>query len=268
MKMNRVAIVGAAGRMGGRLIANIMADERFELSGALEQAQCPKLGEDAGLAAGAGKSGILITADMDKAFAGADTVIIFSTGSVLKMVRAAVEKGAAVVLGTTALPPEEKAAIAELGKKGRIVFASNMSVGVNLLCKLAAEAAAILGSDYDVEIVEMHHNQKKDAPSGTAVTLAETVGKVLGLDYEKDTRHGRVGMVGARTKKEIGMHSLRGGDVVGDHTVIFAAGGERIELTHRASSRDTFVHGALRAAEFLQSAPNGLYDMRDVLGFK
>ena len=141
---------------------------------------------------------------MDKAFAGADTVIIFSTGSAIKMVQAAVEKGAAVVLGTTALPPEEKAAIAELGKQGRIVFASNMSVGVNLLCKLAAEAAAILGSDYDVEIVEMHHNQKKDAPSGTAVTLAETVGKVLGLDYEKDTRHGRVGMVGARTKKEIG----------------------------------------------------------------
>ena len=268
MKMNKVAIVGAAGRMGGRLVAKVMADERFELSGALEQAQCPKLGEDAGLAAGAGKSGILITADMDKAFAGADTVIIFSTGSVIAMVRAAVEKGAAVVLGTTALPAEERAAIAELGKKGRIVFASNMSVGVNLLCKLAAEAASILGSAYDVEIVEMHHNQKKDAPSGTAVTLAETVGKVLGLDYEKDTRHGRVGMVGARTKKEIGMHSLRGGDVVGDHTVIFAADGERIELTHRASSRDTFVNGALRAAAYLQTVPNGLYDMRDVLGFK
>ena len=143
-----------------------------------------------------------------------------------------------------------------------------MSVGVNLLCKLAAEAAKILGLDYDVEIVEMHHNQKKDAPSGTAVTLAETVAAELGLDYEKDTRHGRQGLVGARTKKEIGMHSLRGGDVVGDHTVIFAAEGERIELTHKASSRDTFVHGALRAAEFLQSVPNGLYDMRDVLGFK
>jgi 4-hydroxy-tetrahydrodipicolinate reductase len=143
-----------------------------------------------------------------------------------------------------------------------------MSVGVNLLCKLAAEAARILKLDYDVEIIEMHHNQKKDAPSGTAVTLAETVAKELGLDYEKDTRHGRQGLVGARTKKEIGMHSLRGGDVVGDHTVIFAAEGERIELTHKASSRDTFVHGALRAAEFLQGVPNGLYDMRDVLGFK
>ena len=266
--MNKVAIVGAAGRMGGRLIANIMADERFELSGALEHPSCPKLGADAGVNAGCGPAGVTITADLEEALKGADSVIIFSTGSAIDMVRAAVEKNVAVVLGTTALPAEERAAIAELGKKGRIVFASNMSVGVNLLCKLAAEAARILGLDYDVEIVEMHHNQKKDAPSGTAVTLAETVAAELGLDYEKDTRHGRQGLVGARTRKEIGMHSLRGGDVVGDHTVIFAAEGERIELTHKASSRDTFVHGALRAAEYLKDAPNGLYDMRDVLGFK
>ena len=186
--MNKVAIVGAAGRMGGRLIANIMADERFELSGALEHPACPKLGMDAGVNAGCGESGVLITADLEEALKGADSVIIFSTGSAINMVRAAVEKGVAVVLGTTALPAEERAAIAELGKKGRIVFASNMSVGVNLLCKLAAEAAKILGLDYDVEIVEMHHNQKKDAPSGTAVTLAETVAGSVYNRHHSGTR--------------------------------------------------------------------------------
>ena len=199
----------------------------------------------------------------------ADVIIDFSNPSSLGSVLAySLKNNVPAVLCATGYSEEDIAAIRGASEKVAMFRSGNMSLGINVLSKLAKAAAEILGGSFDVEIVEMHHNKKKDAPSGTAVTLAETVGKVLGLDYEKDTRHGRVGMVGARTKKEIGMHSLRGGDVVGDHTVIFAADGERIELTHRASSRDTFVHGALRAAEFLQTAPNGLYDMRDVLGFK
>ena len=245
-----------------------MADERFELSGALEHPQCPKLGADAGVNAGCGPAGVIITADLEKALEGADSVIIFSTGSAIDMVRTAVEKGVAVVLGTTALPAEERAAIAELGKKGKIVFASNMSVGVNLLCKLAAEAAKILKLDYDVEIIEMHHNLKKDAPSGTAARLAEVVCEARDWSYTEDLRHGRQGVTGERTKHEIGMHSLRGGDVVGDHTVVFALNGERVELTHKASSRNTFARGALRAAEFLMESGPGLYDMQDVLKLK
>jgi 4-hydroxy-tetrahydrodipicolinate reductase len=143
-----------------------------------------------------------------------------------------------------------------------------MSVGVNLLFHLCKEVASILGEDYDIEIVEMHHNQKKDAPSGTAVTLAEKICEARGLSYDKDVRHGREGMVGSRTQKEIGMHALRGGDVVGDHTVIFATNGERVELTHKASSRNTFAKGAVKAVRFLASAEPGLYDMQDVLKLK
>ena len=159
--------------------------------------------------------------------------------------------------------------VAGLGDAGaKIVFASNFSVGVNLLFYLTKLAAQTLGDDFDVEIIEAHHNQKKDAPSGTAVSLAEVVTGVKGWDYDSDVRHGRVGNVGARTRREIGMHAVRGGDIVGDHTVLFAANGERIELTHRASSRDTFAKGALRAVRFLADAKGGLYDMRDVLGLK
>ena len=153
-------------------------------------------------------------------------------------------------------------------KGARIVFAPNMSIGVNLLFHLCRQVAAILDEDYDIEVVEMHHNQKKDAPSGTAVRLAEILCEARGLDYNNDVRHGREGITGARTKHEIGMHALRGGDVVGDHTVIFATTGERIELTHKASSRDTFARGALRAVRFLADAKPGLYDMQDVLKLK
>ena len=267
--MIKTVVVGAAGRMGRRLVANIMASETLELAGALEYAQSPFLGQDAGIVAGCGESGVKITADCAKAFEGADAVIDFATGGVIESARTAVKAGCAIVIGTTALSPEDKTELAKLAKAGgRIVSAYNMSVGVNLLFKLVKEAATILGLDYDVEIVEMHHNQKKDAPSGTAVRLAEMVCEARGWDYDADVRHGREGLVGARTKHEIGMHSLRGGDVVGDHTVMFATGGERIELTHKASSRDTFVKGALRAVEFLANAKPGLYDMQDVLGLK
>ncbi|MCQ2380709.1 MAG: 4-hydroxy-tetrahydrodipicolinate reductase, partial [Victivallaceae bacterium] len=201
--------------------------------------------------------------------ANSNLIINFATEGVLECVRAAASAGVAAVIGTTALDATTRAELAQLASKGaRIVLASNMSVGVNTLFKLVREAARILGPDYDVEIVEMHHNQKKDAPSGTAVSLANIICEERGLDYDRDIRHGRVGMVGARTRGEIGMHSLRGGDVVGDHTVIFSIGGERVELTHKASSRDTFARGALAAARFLFTAKSGLYDMQDVLKLK
>ena len=267
--MTRVIIVGAAGRMGRRLVANILASEDLKLTGAVEVAGSPFLGQDAGTVAGCGAAGITISDDLAAALDRSDAVINFSTGDVLNQTRMAVERNCAVVIGTTALPAADRQALAELaGRGGRIVFAPNMSVGVNLLFFLAAQAARILGDDYDIEIVEMHHNQKKDAPSGTAVRLAEVICDATGRSYEQDVVHGRNGITGARTRREIGMHALRGGDVVGDHTVLFATGGERVELTHKASSRDTFARGALRAVRFLAQAKPGLYDMQDVLNLK
>lgn len=267
--MIKTVIYGAAGRMGRRLVANVLENSDFTLSGAVEYAGSPCLGTDAGILAGAGECGVPVTAGDDSVFASADAVINFATAGVVECAEKAVAANVAVVIGTTALSADDKAKLQALADKGgRIVIASNMSVGVNLLFKLAREATRILGDAYDVEIVEMHHNQKKDAPSGTAVTLAEVICDEKKWNYDSDVRHGRQGMVGSRTNREIGMHSLRGGDVVGDHTVIFAVDGERIELTHKASSRDTFVRGALRAAKFLQDAPAGMYDMQDVLGLK
>ena len=268
--MIKTVIVGAAGRMGRMLVANVAANDRFELVGATEYAGSPVLGRDAGLVAGVDALGVAITADLAAVLAKKPDVIIdFATAGVREAASAAVAAGAAVVIGSTILTPEDRAEFRRLADKGgRIVVAGNMSVGVNLLFKLVKEAAQILGTDADVEIVEMHHNLKKDAPSGTAARLAEVVCEARDWSYEQDVRHGRVGVVGERTKHEIGMHSLRGGDVVGDHTVIFALNGERVELTHKASSRNTFARGALRAAEFLAGAAPGLYDMQDVLGLK
>ena len=174
-----------------------------------------------------------------------------------------------MVLGTTTITPGERQKLRILAERGgKLVVAGNMSVGVNLLYKLAGEAAKTLGEAYNVEIVEMHHNQKKDAPSGTAARLAEVVCEARNWDPAEVLKYGRSGVIGERPDREIGMHSLRGGDVVGDHTVIFAINGERVELTHKASSRDTFARGALRAAEFLSAAAPGMYDMQDVLGLK
>ncbi|MFA7185260.1 MAG: 4-hydroxy-tetrahydrodipicolinate reductase [Victivallales bacterium] len=267
--MIKVTVIGAGGRMGRRLVSNIIESNDLTLAGALEAPGVPFVGQDAGLLAGVGECGIKITDKLEEAIAATDAVIDFSTGDVVENARAATAKGASVVIGTTALGTEGKAELQKLAAAGgRIVFASNMSVGVNLLFHLCREVASILDEDYDIEIVEMHHNQKKDAPSGTAVTLAELACEARGLSYENDVRHGREGMVGSRTKKEIGMHALRGGDVVGDHTVIFATDGERVELTHKASSRNTFAKGALRAVRFLASAKPGLYNMQDVLKLK
>ncbi len=268
--MQRIAILGAAGRMGRMLVANTLRDSELKLTGAVEVAGSPFLGQDAGVVAGLAPCGVLITDSLAAAVRNADAIIDFTAPTVaVANAKVAAAAGCAAVIGTTGLKDADRAALAELAKSAKIVFAPNMSVGVNVLFHLCDKVTRLLGAEYDIEVVEMHHNQKKDAPSGTAERLGEILAKAANLDYKTDTRHGREGLVGTRTKKEIGMHAVRGGDVVGDHTVIFATQGERVELTHKASSRETFAKGALRASKFLAAAaPGKLYDMQDVLGLR
>jgi 4-hydroxy-tetrahydrodipicolinate reductase len=203
------------------------------------------------------------------ALANCDTVIDFTTHHFTdELVAACLEQGTRMVIGTTGHTQDELERIRAAAKVLPVVFAPNFSVGVNTLFWLTQKATEILGDDFDLEVVEMHHRMKQDSPSGTARRLAEILTEVRGLSYDKDVKHGRFGDVGARTKTEIGMHALRGGDVVGDHTVMYSTVGERLELTHKASSRDTFAGGAVRAARWLADKPAGLYDMQDVLGLK
>jgi 4-hydroxy-tetrahydrodipicolinate reductase len=266
--MTRLVIIGAAGRMGRRLVSLALEDAELGLAGAIERPGHPLLGQDVGILVTGQPAGVAFSCDLAKVLPEADVVIDFSAASAaLPNTEATLAAGKAVVLGTTGLTTDDKARLRLLaGHTGRLVVAPNFSVGVNALFALCRQAAAILGEDYAVEIVEMHHDEKKDAPSGTAERLGEVIAEARAWDYQKDTAHGRYGMVGARPRRQIGMHSLRGGDVVGDHTVIFATGGERIELSHKAGSRDTFVRGALRAAKFIHAAKPGIYDMGDVLG--
>lgn len=207
--------------------------------------------------------------DFPYALAKADTVIDFTSHHFAdELLRECLQQNKRLVIGTTGHTNEQLAAIREASKTIPIVFASNYSVGVNTLFWLTRKACELLGPDFDLEVVEMHHRMKKDSPSGTARTLVEILADVRGLEYDQDCRQGRFGDVGARTPKEIGVHAIRGGDVVGDHTVIFANTGERVELTHKASSRDTFANGAVRAAVWLAGQKPGLYSMQDVLGLK
>jgi 4-hydroxy-tetrahydrodipicolinate reductase len=267
--MLKVVIVGAAGRMGQRLVALTLSDPELELAGAVESDGHPAAGRDAGQTAGVTACGVPIDTDIATALTrGADVVIDFSTPKdAVANARAAASVNAAAVIGTTGISEADRAVLRRLGEKMRLVLAPNMSVGVNLLFQLSEQVARALGEDYDIEVVEMHHNQKQDAPSGTAERLGEILAEARGWDYSVDTTHGREGLLGPRPKRQIGMHALRGGDVVGEHHVIFATEGERVELVHRASSRDGFAKGALRAAKFLhQSEQAGCFTMRDVLG--
>ena len=242
----KLLINGAKGRMGQALIRNAGLDPELAISAEVDD------GDDFG-----------------SALQKSDAVIDFTHATVTaKVARQCADAGKVVVIGTTGHDDAARAAIKEVAKVIPVVFAANYSVGVNTLFWLTQKAAEILGPDFDLEVVEMHHRLKKDSPSGTARRLAEILAEVRELDYTKDVRHGREGMVGARTKTEIGMHAIRGGDVVGDHTVIYANVGERVELTHKASSRDTFAKGALRAAKWVVGKPAGLYDMQDVLGLR
>jgi len=264
-----VAIVGAAGRMGGRLIHAMIAAEGLALTAAVERPGHPQIGMDAGLVAGAGELGVTIGDDLATAMIAADVLIDFTFPEVtLKNLAVCSELGKSVVSGSTGFTPEQRAAAEKFAAKIPLVLAPNMSVGVNACFKLLTEAAKILGDGFDVEIVELHHNKKKDSPSGTAVRMGEVVAEALGRDYNQVANYHREGMCGERDKQEIGMQTVRGGDIVGEHTVYFIGMGERIEISHRAMSRDMFARGAVRACQWLAGKSPGIYDMQDVLGLK
>ena len=264
----RICVAGACGRMGRRILELDVAEEGMEIGGAFDAASLAGTNLIVGGESNRPQT-IVVSSNGAAELAKSDVLIDFTTAQAsIGNAKMAADAGKPLVIGTTGLSVEYRAELVELARKVPIVYSPNMSVGVNVLFKITREVAAVLGLDYNVEIIETHHSLKKDSPSGTAVRLAERVAEALELDYFADVVHGREGIVGERPARQIGVHALRGGDVVGDHTVSFIGKGERIELTHRAHSRDTFARGALRAARFVAAAKPGLYDMLDVLGLK
>ncbi len=262
-------VCGAGGRMGGRIVTLLSNVDNVTLVGAVERPGHPLMGKDIGESLGLGALKVPVVDSLSKVLEKGDVVIDFThIDSALKHIEQVMAAGKAIVVGTTGFTKEHMEKVRTLAQNGRCLVAPNMSVGVNLLFKLAYDVAKTLGEDFDVEILEAHHNLKKDAPSGTAMKLGRQVAAALGRDLDTVGVYGRKGLVGARTKKEIGMQVIRGGDIVGEHTVFFIGTGERIELTHRATSRDNFARGAIRAALWLVNQPNGLYDMQDVLNLK
>jgi 4-hydroxy-tetrahydrodipicolinate reductase len=266
--MLNVVIAGSSGRMGHALLEAAANDPELKLLAALDRTDCPQLGKDAGELFGA-PCGIRISAD-PKAVLQAGNVLVDFTRPEASMdyLEACRKAGAGMVIGTTGFTPAQKEAIAAAAQEIPIVFAPNMSVGVTLLINLVQSAAKVLAEGYDIEIIEAHHRHKVDAPSGTALRLGEVAAAALGRDLAQCAVYGREGVTGERNPSTIGFATVRGGDVVGDHTVLFAGIGERVELTHKASSRVTFALGALRAAKFLAGKKSGLFDMQDVLGLR
>ena len=261
-------MAGACGRMGRRILEMIAAADDLEIAGAFDAPQNAGTELIIGSESGNAQT-ITIGADAPTEIAKADALIDFTFAYVcLENIRAAAEANVAAIVGTTGLDETQVQELHTLAEKIPIVYAPNMSIGVNLLFKLTTQVARTLGLDYNVEIIDIHHNLKKDSPSGTVVRLAECAAQALGLDYNNDVAHGRQGLLGERPERQIGIHALRGGDVVGEHTVSFIGQGERIELTHKAHNRDNFARGALIAARFTANATPGLYDMQDVLGLK
>lgn len=267
--MIRAVVSGAAGRMGSRIIALMKETEELSLVGALENKGHQAIGKDAGEVAGIGKTGIIISEDLESLINSCDVIIDFTLPSAtLGRLKTALKNRKAMVIGTTGFKKEEIADIRSLVNEIPCLMAPNMSVGVNLLLKVIADIARVLKDDYDVEIIEAHHRMKKDAPSGTAIKMAQVIADALGRNLDEVGTYARKGMIGERPKKEIGLQTIRAGDIIGEHTILFGGLGERIEVTHRVSSRDTFARGALRAALWVVNQKPGLYDMQDVLGLK
>jgi 4-hydroxy-tetrahydrodipicolinate reductase len=263
----KVVIAGSAGRMGRALIEAVLQAPDMTLAGALEQKNHAVLGRNAGELSGL-PCGVTITDDVGKSMAGGDVLIDFTRPEgTLEHLAACRRLGARMVIGTTGFSDAQKKEIAAAAREIAIVMSPNFSVGVNVAFRLMQVAAGALGGGYDVEILEAHHRHKVDAPSGTALRMGEVVAQALGRDLKKDAVYGREGMTGERKDETIGFATIRGGDLVGDHTVMFIGAGERLEIAHRASSRSNFAQGALRAARFAVSRKAGLYDMADVLGF-
>jgi len=264
----RVAVAGATGRMGQMLIEALRAADDCQLTGALDRTDSPALGQDAG-AFGGQATGVRVTADLDAGLVGAQALIDFTRPEATMAHLAACRRlGVALVIGTTGFSEVQKAEIATAARDIGIVMAPNMSVGVNVTLKLLEMAAKALATGYDIEIVEAHHRHKVDAPSGTALKMGEVVAAALGRDLKDCAVYERYGHTGERDPSTIGFATIRGGDIVGDHTVLFAGTGERIEIAHKSSSRAGYAQGSLRAVRFLAGRPAGLYDMFDVLNLR
>jgi 4-hydroxy-tetrahydrodipicolinate reductase len=264
--MLKIVIAGASGRMGRALLEAVIGAPDLELHAALEQPGHPSIGRDAGELVGA-SCGVRVSDQPAAAVVGADALIDFTRPEgTLAHLQACAASRARMVIGTTGFTLPQKDLIAEAARSIGIVMAPNMSVGTNLVFKLVGTAARVLNEGYDVEIIEAHHRHKVDAPSGTALRMGEIVASALGRDLEKCAVYGREGVTGERDAASIGFSAIRGGDIVGDHTVLFAGTGERVEVTVKASSRATYAQGAVRAARWLQDRPAGLYDMQAVLG--
>ena len=267
--MIRIAITGAAGRMGRNLIEACHATGGLEVTVALEHPDSSLLGSDVGELAGVGTLGVGVGADISAVTDDFDVLIDFTRPAVtLANLAACRAAGRRMVIGTTGFTDEERAQIAAAANDVAVVFAPNMSVGVNLCLKLLDMAARVLGDEVDVEVIEAHHRHKVDAPSGTALRMGEVVADALGRELKDCAVYGREGHTGERDRRTIGFETIRAGDIVGDHTVLFAGTGERVEITHKASSRMTFANGAARAAAWLMNRDSGLFDMQDVLGLK
>ena len=267
--MIKAIVTGAAGRMGSRIINVLSGSEGIRLAAAIERKGISLLGQDAGGPAGIPPTGIMITDSIGEGLKVADVLIDFTVPeSSLEHVRVCAEQHKPVVIGTTGFTKEQIDQIRKHAQAIPCILSPNMSIGVNLSFKVLAEVAKALGDDYDVEIVEAHHRMKKDAPSGTAIKMAQMIAQALGRNLDEVGVYARKGMIGERSKKEIGIQTVRAGDIVGEHTVFFAGKGERIEITHRAHSRDTFAAGAVRAAKWIFGKKPGMYDMQDVLGLK
>lgn len=268
MSRARIGIVGAGGRMGRMLIEAILKDDSVVLGAAFDVPGSPAIGANAGALVGMA-SDVVIAADLVSGMQAIDCLIDFTRPEgTLEHLEICRKAGVGMVIGTTGFDAEGKAAIAEAAKDVPVVFAPNMAVGVNLVFKLLDTAARILNEGYDIEVVEAHHRMKVDAPSGTALRMGEVVAAALGRDLADCAVYGREGVTGERDSSTIGFATVRGGDIVGDHTVMFCGLGERVEVTHKASSRMPYALGSLRAARFIAGRQNGLFDMQDVLGFR
>jgi 4-hydroxy-tetrahydrodipicolinate reductase len=265
----KAIVAGAAGRMGKRIIHMIRETDGISLAAAFERADHPCVGDDAGLVAGLGELGVKISASLRDVKGQGDVLIDFTAPqSTLENIRLCALEGICAVIGTTGIAAQMAEEFESFARKTRCVYAPNMSVGVNLMFKIVAEMARILGSDYDMELLEVHHRQKKDAPSGTAMRLAHILAEAVGRDLDQVGVYQRKGIIGERTDDEIGIQTWRAGDITGEHTVMFGGIGERLEVIHRAHNRDNFARGAIRAAMWVRNQPIGLYDMQNVLGLK
>jgi len=267
--MIKIAVAGATGRMGSRITALSKDYEGLQLAGAFEKKGHKDIGKDIGPLVGIGDTGVKLIDSLEPIIDDIDLIISFTNVEAsLEHMRLASSKGKAIVVGTTGFSKDNMKEVSGLTRKIPCVMASNMSTGINLLLRVLQDIAKVLGDGYDIEIIEAHHRMKKDAPSGTALKMAQVIADAMNRNLDNVAVYSRKGIIGERTAKEIGIQTIRAGDIVGEHTVMFGGLGERIEVTHKASSRDTFARGALRASLWLFGKPAGLYDMQDVLGLK